>query len=172
MNDLENLMNKVGIPKRYWYAKIAKLTPTSIVWNGIDKTKRGVKREEQKQLVDLLLKADAVPNSRILIMSSPTDEVAMKISARIARWHINGRVKMFDLSRDFNFKREEYEDLCVLYNVSINSPLERLQKARDLVYRINTPLILVAGGGCPREFYREYLHVKMDEVVFYKRDGL
>lgn len=105
----------------------------------------------------------------IVISSSPTNYIAMGLGAQLA-------MKAIDLKYDVSFWNaadsayniDDNKNVIFIYNVFSSSTIERIQNARDILYKKKGRFrVLLLGGDLdPVKFIQTHLHMATNVVLY------
>ena len=152
--ELERMFAAYHIPKRYWYVDIKSLRHTRVSWmvNPGDSIQIPP-TTQQKWMRDLVDQPDGRAQT-LVFASEPTDDMALAACYAVVcaalRFRYEGsrrcKVAIFDAD-NFEWPSMYDHDLVMIHNLSVDSPPERFQAARDIRNRFRETLTLVAVGG-------------------------
>jgi hypothetical protein len=165
----DKVMSSIGVPARYWNPEVP--TPTSFPYEFNGESRR-LTIAAQKEWIDAFLQDPLRLTHPYLVSvaSSPTDDLAKMLAFAILRRAYECSLKpgLIDLSG------EGYEavdcDVLVIHGIAQEHTVDRVQKARDAIYRHpNCFRLFVSGGSMdPVTFLLKCVRCSPDAAFFFE----
>ncbi len=183
-SDIEKLQWACGIPSRYWSVGADALRPVSYQYMFRGKPQRFSAADQEEYLKARIEEPELLRKNRfVCITSYPTDTHAMSAGCLLAYKAIQAReeakevvkVRVVDI-QDYEQGRKDDEkffsvqpEMIVVYNLSEDTPKERLTLVRDLLLSLEGIYrVVVASSENPLKFAREFLHIEPQEAYHFE----